>query len=185
MLTLKYKKILIIQKFISYLIRLRKEELTMSVDVLTVKVLSEDKIIAKWKLSHMRKDFVATFFGKPFENFQTSLRIYDITDIHFNGHNAHLFHEFMMKREQDHWLIKGISSNRHYCLELGIHLSETEFFPLLRSVPFHTACENGFILSEQEKESDLQKSNHSLPKWSEHVSTYSYYETVKLKGDQK
>ncbi|NMD71853.1 DUF4912 domain-containing protein [Bacillus sp. DNRA2] len=156
----------------------------MTEDELSVTILTEEKITVAWRLSEQRMNFVASYFGKPYDSFRTALRIYDITDIDFNGNNAHLFHEFMMKKGQNDWKIKGLNANRHYCLEWGIHLSETEFFPLLRSVPFQTQFDSNVDLPVSKNPLNKQ-SNHALPQWSEHVSTYSYYETAALKGDGK
>lgn len=153
-------------------------------DELSITILTEEKITIAWRLSAERMNFVALYFGKPFDSFRTALRIYDTTDIYFTGNNAHLFHEFMMKPGQNEWKIKGLNANRHYCLEFGIHLSETEFFPLLRSVPFQTQFD--INVDFQVSTNPLSKqSQHALPQWSEHVSTYSYYETAALKGDGK
>ncbi|WP_147532362.1 DUF4912 domain-containing protein [Bacillus marasmi] len=158
----------------------------MREDVLKLNILSKDKIAASWTLSNQRLDFVVNYFGKPFTSFRTALRIYDITDLNFNGNNAHHFHGFMMKQGQNAWDIKGLNPNRHYCLELGIHLSETEFFPLLRSISFNTRNENvSKAIDKKTKIDSRQSDNQSLPKWSDHVSTYSYYETAVPKGDGK
>lgn len=142
--------------------------------------VTEDKIYTTWHVSEARKEFMMDYFEKPYDSFRKALRIYDVTHLSFNGNNAHKMHEFLIRDNQNHLTIKGLKNNRNYCLELGVLLSETEFFPLIRSDGFHASG-----MSEKLKQTggELVQENQALPSWNEQVSTYSFYETAVRKGD--
>jgi uncharacterized protein len=160
----------------------------MDQDRLKVSILSQDKIRASWHIQDSKLDFVSLYFGKPFTDFRKALRIYDVTHLLFNGNNAHDTHEFIMRDGQELWTIKAVKPNRTYCLELGILLSDNEFFPLLRSNSIQTTEKQHeqiaeFIYSDNVAD-QMHSTNHSLPIWTNHVSTYSYYETAVCKGEE-
>ncbi|MGJ7921373.1 DUF4912 domain-containing protein [Neobacillus sp. LXY-4] len=158
-------------------------------EMLMVSLVSKDKVTVKWSIPTSSSDFVHLYFGHPYSHFRKALRLYDVTYIQFDGSNALEMHEFILKDKQEHWSIKGLKPNRSYCLEYGIKLSETEFFPLIRSKSIQTTEESNGHIEQQRIDSKpsahLSSPKDSLPIWSEHVSTYSYYETTVPKGAKK
>lgn len=142
--------------------------------------VTQDKVYTTWHVSEARKEFMMDYFEKPYDSFRKALRIYDVTHLSFNGNNAHEMHEFLIRDDQNHLTIKGLRDNRNYCLELGVVLSETEFFPLLRSNCFHAS---GKLEKLKQNEGEPVQENQTFPCWNEQVSTYSYYETAVRKGD--
>jgi uncharacterized protein len=144
-----------------------------------ISIVSEDKIQASWSLSPVKKDFVYEYFGKKFLSFQKALCLYDVTNLIFNGNNAYEVHEFFMREEQHNWTIKGLKPNRNYCLEFGIKLTEHEFFPLIRS---HCVQTSGY--SGEQKDKKSVKAERVFPEespspiWTQHVSTYTYYDKI-------
>ncbi|WP_318508407.1 DUF4912 domain-containing protein [Bacillus sp. T3] len=154
----------------------------MSGSTLNGSFVSPDKIYASWDVSQQRKQFVQCYFEKPYSDFRKALRLYDVTHLLFNGNNAHDMFEFLIPDTLDHWRIKGIQKKRIYCLEFGILLTDTEFFPLLRSKNIYHSDHVEVISNMNENMASTKQSN---PKWSEYVSTYSYYQTSAYKGDGK
>lgn len=162
----------------SYSSSLGNEEEKMSESILTGSFVSPDKILASWFVSQQRKEFIKCYFEKPYSNFRKVLRLYDVTNLLFNGNNAHDMFEFLIPDNQDHWSIKGLQNNRNYCLEFGILLSETEFFPLLRSENIYPGVQSeeiGHVIEH------IGSTKQTIPNWSENVSTYSYYQTSAYK----
>jgi hypothetical protein len=61
------------------------------------------------------------------------LRVYDVTDIIFDGRNSHHFFDTEVTGETDHWYLYVPTSNRNYCVEFGISWDGGEFHSLVRS----------------------------------------------------
>ncbi|MDR6998750.1 DUF4912 domain-containing protein [Neobacillus niacini] len=142
---------------------------------LTARLVTPQKIILFWEVSELPPNVMQLFFDQPFDDFVSVVRIYDVTDIIFNGSNAHHFYEIAVPYQNGFWYIKGLLSNRHYIADLGVKLG-TGFFPLLRSntiltPSMETSCGNQI----SENLNQLQKIETQTPKWIDHVSTYTYY----------
>ena len=116
------------------------------------------------------------FLILDFENLIPVVRVYDVTDLVFNGKNAHHFFEIAVPYQNGHWFIKGLVANRSYVAELGINISQKEFFPLFRSNTIQTPMMK--IPNGNDMNHDLihlKQHEEQPPKWIDHVSTYSYY----------
>ncbi|PLR87594.1 DUF4912 domain-containing protein [Bacillus sp. V33-4] len=155
-------------------------------DELVLWSVSADKVYAFWRLSRFIKNLVQQYFDQDYHDLSTVLRLYDITSIIFNGHNAHGHHEIMIAEDVQNWTFKGLKPNRSYCIELGVKLSGTKFFPLLRSNSIHmtrtSAQQSGKLLKDI---TTFMEKYDSPPNWIEHVSTYSYYEKTIRKEERE
>lgn len=69
------------------------------------------------------------------------LRTYDVTDIVFNGQNAHLFWDVACHPFALEWYVNTPVSGRNVCIELGF-LDGSKFKPMLRSGPLLIPAEN-------------------------------------------
>lgn len=56
-----------------------------------------------------------------------------MTDIYFNGYNAHRVFQLSVPPDADNWYINGVESRRRYLADLGIQVIEGGFFAILRS----------------------------------------------------
>lgn len=149
---------------------------------LTLWRLSENILFVFWRLYDLKKDLVSSYFDTPFNSFQKVLRIYDVTNLLFNGSNAHQTQEVRLSEGQTVSLLKKLRLNRCYIVELGILVSGHKFFPLLRSNPIHIPKGSG-NQGQLENQSN-RKETDSFPEWIEQVSTYSYYESILNKDDK-
>jgi hypothetical protein len=143
---------------------------------LDAKLVTPRKLLLFWEVSDIPKKVIELFFNLSFENLIPVVRVYDVTDLVFNGKNAHHFFEIAVPYQNGHWFIKGLVANRSYVAELGINISEKEFFPLFRSNSIQTPIMK--IPNGNEMNHDLIQLKHheeQPPKWIDHVSTYSYY----------
>ncbi|PWW26581.1 hypothetical protein DFO73_110154 [Cytobacillus oceanisediminis] len=141
-------------------------------DKINLTRIADEKIKVDWKLSIYKENMVAQYFNRPISSWRKALRIYDVTGVIFDGGNAQSDHEVVLQEHHTEWIFKGLKSNRVYCIEMGMKLTENIFFPLLRSDALYSS-ETGF-----ENISRPQEQIQKAAEWTESVSTYTYYETV-------
>jgi hypothetical protein len=143
---------------------------------LVAKLVTPHKMLLFWDVSEIPPKIMERYFSLSFDSLIPLVRIYDVTDIVFNGKNAHHFFEILVPYHNGHWFIKGLVGKRNYVAELGIYIGNKEFFPLFRSNIVDTPKME--IPEGSENNHDLIQFKHheeQLPKWMDYVSTYSYY----------
>ncbi len=91
-------------------------------------------IYAYWEIaSQSWEDLKARIGQHKFCNSSVTLRMYDVSLIDFNGHNAHHWFDIDVGFQANNWYISMWCDNLTYCAEIGIRTAEREFFPLARS----------------------------------------------------
>jgi uncharacterized protein len=150
---------------------------------LVTQLISNHKLVSNWKIASWQKDLTASYFEHINQEI-IILRLYDVTDIYFNGSNAHSSYEFQLLKDTSNWTIKGIKQGRSYLTEIGYKVNQNQYFPILRSNAVHNL--SGSI--EQKNSLKFQHDafyNERLlqPKWTKKVSTYSYYENIHEEND--
>jgi hypothetical protein len=140
------------------------------------KHVSPHKIIFIWDSSELPKLLFQHYFNIDFDSQVQMLRIYDVTQIQFNGKNAHHFYDLPVPHQQGYWFVKGLFSNRSYVADIGVEVNGRDFFPLLRSnsiqMPKLGKANNHEFYQDVHQ---LHHYREQIPSWREHVSTYSYY----------
>ncbi|WP_040208006.1 DUF4912 domain-containing protein [Neobacillus jeddahensis] len=156
---------------------------------LKAKLVTPRKMILFWDVSVIPQKIIELFYGRPFKELVTIVRLYDVTGILFNGVNAHHFNEITVPYNNGHWFIKGLEKHHSYIAELGIYLSDSEFFPIYRSNCVQTSGLELLLESVYQQDVvQIQRYEEEAPKWVEHVSTYSYYlksDNLEEKNEQK
>lgn len=143
---------------------------------LKAKLVTPRKLILFWDVSELPKKIIERFFNRKFEELVTVFKIFDVTNILFNGKNAHHYNEITVPYQSGHWFVKGLAENRCYVAELGVYVYNNEFFPLYRSDSIQTPSldiQSGGTYHQELLQ--FQRIEEESPKWMEHVSTYSYY----------
>ena len=143
---------------------------------LKAKLVTPRKIILFWDISELPKKIIERFFNRKFEELVTVTRVYDVTNLLFNGKNANHFNEITIPYQSGHWFIKGLAENRSYVAELGVYISDKLFFPIYRSNCIQTPTldlQDGYTF--QQELIQFRRYEEESPKWIEQVSTYSYY----------
>ncbi len=144
---------------------------------LTLTLTSPNRVVCQWELEEWFLQAIQHMFQTPINQTAYDLRLYDVSDIIFNGSNAHHMHSFKVPTNSHYWFVKGLRRNRSYICEIGFLTEQQSFFPLLRSNPIHTPYEQAeqqlMMYSTIEQ---YQKDEVDRPLWVEHISTYSYYE---------
>lgn len=144
-------------------------------DEITLMVQSPSSLYTYWEITWSCMKMVSDFFHTPFECLARVLRVYDVTDIWFDGRNAHGYQDISLQPEADNWFIQDVLPGRTYVIDLGI-LWEGRFIPLLRSQAKSTPrdreagewCEYVTLTAHDPKE-------RVKPRWFENFSAYSIY----------
>jgi uncharacterized protein len=150
---------------------------------LVAQLVSNHKLVINWKMAAWQKGLTAYYFDNINQEI-IILRLYDVTDIYFNGSNAHSSYEFQLSKETTNWSIKGIKLGRSYLTEIGYKVNQNQYFPILRSnVVFNlpNGLEQKDSLTYQHEA--FYQERILQPKWTEKVSTYSYYENINEEND--
>ena len=91
-------------------------------------------IYAYWEINEARKEEVRRKRGEElFSRSSLTLRFYDVTDIVFNGRNAHKQFDVKVYSEIGNWYFQVPESGRAYLGEIGLLTEEGEFIGLARS----------------------------------------------------
>lgn len=86
-----------------------------------------------WELQGKFVDDVRSAMGSMAYSAKTVLRVYDVTDIIFNGNNAHKYFDIEITGGARSWYIKAGESNRSFCVDMGFLTSSGTFFVIVRS----------------------------------------------------
>ena len=131
-------------------------------------------IYAYWEIAEAKKEEVRRKRGEEiFSRGSLTLRFYDVTDIVFNGRNAHKQFDVKVYSEIGNWYFQVPESGRTYLSDIGLLTAGGEFITLARSNPVslpqgkisEIADEKWMILKEEFeeliKEMQLDKSGLS------------------------
>jgi hypothetical protein len=94
-------------------------------------------LFAYWTVADWRKQLIEEHFRQSWMDVPVCLRLNDVTDLWFDGYNAHESVSIRIHPNTDNWHFLQIASNRNYVLELGISLDSGAFFSILRSNMVH------------------------------------------------
>jgi hypothetical protein len=91
-------------------------------------------IYAYWEIDEAKKEEVRIKRGEEiFSTSSLTLRFYDVTDIVFNGRNAHRQFDVKVDSEIGNWYFQVPESGRNYLSDIGLLTNKGEFIPLARS----------------------------------------------------
>lgn len=107
-------------------------------DMLRLLVRDARTLYAYWEVSDRKKWLAAQHFECDYGQLPKALRIYDVTHVLFDGHNANRSTDIELTPEADNWYIRGLDAGAVYIADLGVYTWERQFVPLLRSNVAHT-----------------------------------------------
>jgi len=91
-------------------------------------------IYAYWEISEASKEKVMRSQGEDiFSRSSLALRFYDVTDIIFNGSNAHRYFDVNVHSEIGNWYFQVPESGRTYIGDIGLLTKDGRFIALARS----------------------------------------------------
>lgn len=125
---------------------------------------------AYWELPTSRASDSPGGSGETGDDARYTLRVYDVSHIHFDGTNAHGFFDIAISREAGNWYINLSSPGKSLCAELGLVRPDGSFSPLVRSNVIQTPPDwsssststgERWIRVEWRREDDLPQQDHS------------------------
>lgn len=147
--------------------------------ILTLMVKDPHTLFVYWDISTFTKKLVENQLKKEWGDLKKKLKIYDITALHFDGHNAKRVFEIDIDEVDQFQFIDGLDANCTYIVDYGIKTNEITFLPTLRSNPIDTPrSSHEQIGLYQESVQKWTQSNDEHPEWLENFSTYSYYQKI-------
>ncbi|GAF65915.1 hypothetical protein BTS2_2815 [Bacillus sp. TS-2] len=133
-----------------------------------------------WDFKQSTQHMLEHHLRQKWSNINKKLIVYDITAIHFDGHNAHQYQCISLPEMTNNWFVTGVEPNRTYIVDFAVETEQKRILTVLRSNPIDTPR-----LKETEK-GLLKQSVHKWKtgqvqevEWLENFSSYSYYDFVK------
>lgn len=105
---------------------------------LTLMVRSPHSLFAYWEVQTDWQKLIAAHFQSNWYALPLSLRLHDVTDVIFDGHNSHELRLAAPSRSVDNWYFHDVQPDRNYLVDLGTWTEEGQFFSILRSNPVRT-----------------------------------------------
>jgi uncharacterized protein len=136
------------------------------------------RLYAYWSFSNTLVKMAEHHFRTKWDALPKVLKIYDVTDIVFCGHNAHRTYEVNLPPMTNNWFIHSLEADRNYIVDVGTRTFDDSFFTLLRSNPAETSNTTVSLLQDHKLER-WKEQERSQPEWFENFSTYSYYQTIR------
>jgi len=85
-----------------------------------------------------------------FDNAKKILRVYDVSQIIFDGNNAHRFFDIEVGSDASSWYIDTGGSGRSWCVDYGLKLPNGEFITIIRSNTVYTPLEGPSWITDEE-----------------------------------
>jgi len=86
-----------------------------------------------WEVKDSTVSGLETKYKDSFWRAKKVLRVYDVTDIHFNGKNAHRFFDIETGTFIGSWFIEISPAGRSWCVDVGLLFPDGMFLTILRS----------------------------------------------------
>lgn len=90
-------------------------------------------LFAYWEVNELRKRLVSEHFQTEWTNLPFYLQVYDVTDIQFDGYNAHAVDRVAVHPNGDNYYLHHLQPQRRYLVDLGTTTLAGRFFTILRS----------------------------------------------------
>jgi hypothetical protein len=91
-------------------------------------------IFAYWEIRHDKEDEARKRIESSGDSTDRSiLRVYDVTDVNFNGSNAHSYFDIDLKGLANNWYINVANPDRSWIVDIGIVTKKGAFHMLARS----------------------------------------------------
>ncbi|MFC1657962.1 DUF4912 domain-containing protein [Candidatus Omnitrophota bacterium] len=108
-------------------------------------------IHAYWEITESAWERVRHDFPSEFaRGFRRVLRVYDVSNIIFNGDNAHRFFDIEITQEAKNWYIDTQGPGRSWCVDFGIQFSDGRFITIVRSNAVSTPLAGPSWITDEE-----------------------------------
>ncbi|MFA5096095.1 MAG: DUF4912 domain-containing protein [Candidatus Omnitrophota bacterium] len=103
-----------------------------------------------WELKQETVDKLKSGLKDEFYKAKRVLRVYDVTNIIFNGSNANRFFDIQIHEFANNWYIDAGGPGRSWCVDLGLKLSDGRFITILRSNVVQTPLDGPSWITDEE-----------------------------------
>jgi len=103
-----------------------------------------------WELKQGTVEKLKSELKDEFYKAKRILRVYDVTDIIFNGLNANRFFDIEIHEFANNWYIDAGGPGRSWCVDLGLRLSNGKFITILRSNVVQTPLDGPSWVTDEE-----------------------------------
>ncbi|MCM8797278.1 MAG: DUF4912 domain-containing protein [Candidatus Omnitrophica bacterium] len=120
-------------------------------DTLVLQVRDPWWIHAYWELKSSTMEGIKASIGqKDFSCARRVLRVYDVSNIIFDGTNAHRSFDIHINEYADSWYIDVGIPGRSWCVDLGLLLADGRFITILRSNIVNTPIDGPSSITDEE-----------------------------------
>jgi uncharacterized protein len=133
-------------------VRTMPQELPSSYDQdrLILQVRDPRWVHSYWELRGQTIDGLKSRLGDDFYRAKKVLRVYDVTNIMFNGSNANSFFDIQINDYANSWYIDTAGPGRSWCVDLGLMLANGKFITILRSNVVQTPLDGPSGITDEE-----------------------------------
>lgn len=107
-------------------------------------------IHAYWEVSSNAWERLRNELKDEFYQTKRVLRAYDVSQIVFDGKNAHRFFDIHISEQTNNWYIDTAGPGRSWCVDLGLLLPNGKFITIVRSNTVYTPLEGPSWLTDEE-----------------------------------
>jgi hypothetical protein len=136
-------------------------------------------LYAYWDIQSTTQHMISHQLSKPWPELTKKLRVYDVSDLLFNGHNSHRFFDIYLPEMTNDWFIRDLEENRTYIVDVGVSSDCCDFFTIVRSEPVETPRTAHSSGRHEGPVKKWQSGNQQSPEWCEQFLTYSVYRLLK------
>jgi len=105
---------------------------------------------AYWEITGPTFDSFKTRLADAFYSAKMVIRVYDVSDIIFDGKNAHSFFDVKINPQANNWYIDTGGPGRSWCVDVGLRLANGEFITIVRSNTVRTPLEGPSWITDEE-----------------------------------
>ena len=106
-------------------------------------------LYAYWEINQATRDHISKTVT-DWEKVSLILRVYDITNVDFNGSNSNYFFDINLYQDPTNWYIHVGGPNRNFCVDLGFIQANGAFFTITRSNVVTTPRDNVSDIIDEE-----------------------------------
>ena len=103
-----------------------------------------------WELKSATVERLKSELKEEFYKAKRILRVYDVTNIIFNGSNANRSFDIQVHEFANNWYIDAAGPGRSWCVDFGLMLSNGRFITILRSNVVQTPLDGPSWITDEE-----------------------------------
>ncbi len=119
-------------------------------DKIVLQVRDPHWLHAYWELRNQTIEGLRQRLGDGFLRARRVLRVYDVTNVIFNGSNANSFFDIQINDFANSWYINTNGPGRVFCVDLGLILADGKFITILRSNVVQTPLDGPSWITDEE-----------------------------------